>query len=214
MNKIKSITGQIIGIHEEQISLKESFLDFSRRFATMAGTAVFMSGGDLDCARYHILGANPWLTIKGRHRNLKITASNQSIHLEADPFDVLRQILNALRLNDFDGVYSGLPQPIASGLFGYLAYDLKDVLETLPRTSIDDLRLPHLCLFAPSIIVVHDKTSDSTHLCIPKRRISGQDCLDKDLKAFKQILSKNISIKQSFSGDPDGFKSNSRKQGT
>jgi hypothetical protein len=51
MNDIKKIAGQIVGIYEEQISLEESFLDFSRRFASMEGTAVFMSGSDLDCAR-------------------------------------------------------------------------------------------------------------------------------------------------------------------
>jgi para-aminobenzoate synthetase component 1 len=213
MNEIKAITGEIVGIHEEQISLKESFLDFSYRFASMEGTAVFMSGGDLDCARYHILGAKPWLTLKGRHRSMVITASNQSFDYNADPFDMLRGILNACRLNDLNGVPPGLTQPIAAGLFGYLSYDLKDVLETLPRTSIDDLRLPHLYFIAPSIIVVHDKADDSTRLCIPKRRISGQDNLDKDLKTFKQIFSAKTLKMQRFRGDPDGFKSNFTKTG-
>ncbi len=211
MNEIKRITGQIVGIHEEQISLEESFLDFSARFASMEGTAVFMSGGDLDCARYHILGAKPWLTLKGRHRNMMITSSNQSIDFKADPFDMLHRILNTCRLNDLDMVPSDLTQPIAAGLFGYLSYDLKDVLEKLPRTSIDDLRLPHLFFFAPSIIVVHDKAADSTRLCIPKRVISGQSNLDKDLKTFKQILSARTLKKQSFSGGSDGFKSNFTK---
>jgi para-aminobenzoate synthetase component 1 len=213
MNEIKAITGQIVGIHEEQISLEESFLDFSRRFASMEGTAVFMSGGDLDCARYHILGAKPWLTLKGRHRSMTITASNQSIDFKADPFDLLRRILNACRLNDLHVVPSGLTQPITAGLFGYLSYDLKDALETLPHTSIDDLRLPHLFFFAPSIIVIHDKAADSTRLCIPKRMISGKDNLDKDLKTFNQILSAKTLKKQNFSGDPDGFKSNFTKTG-
>ena len=213
MNDIKKITGEITGIHVEQISLKESFLDFSRRFASMEGTAVFMSGGDLDCARYHILGALPWLTLKGRHRSMVITASNQSFVYDADPFDMLRGIINACRLNGPNSVPMDLTQPIAAGLFGYLSYDLKDVLETLPRTSIDDLRLPHLYFFAPSTIVVHDKADGSTRLCIPKRRISGQDHLDKALRTFKQILGAKTLKNQSFRGDSDGFKSNFTKTG-
>jgi para-aminobenzoate synthetase component 1 len=213
MNEIKKIIGQIVGIHEEQISLEESFLDFSRRFASMEGTAVFMSGGDLDCARYHILGAKPWLTLKGRHRSMMITASNQSIDLKADPFDMLHRIINTCQLNDLDVVSSDLTQPIAAGLFGYLSYDLKDVLETLPRTSIDDLRLPHLYFFAPSIIVVHDKAANSTRLYIPNRVISGQSNLDKDLRTFKQALSARKHKKQSFNGNSDGFKSNFTKTG-
>jgi para-aminobenzoate synthetase component I len=213
MNDIKTITGQIVGIHQEKISLKESFLDFSRRFASMEGTAVFMSGGDLDCARYHILAAKPWLTLKGRRRSVAITASNQSIDYNADPFDMLRRILNAYSLKDLAGVPSALTQPIAAGLFGYLSYDLKDVLETLPRTSIDDLELPHLYFFAPSIIVVHDKADHITRLCIPERMISGQDSLDKDLKTFKQIFSAKTLKKRSFRGTSGGFKSNFTKDG-
>ncbi|MEJ2659040.1 MAG: aminodeoxychorismate synthase component I, partial [Desulfobacterales bacterium] len=213
MNEIKEITGQIVGVHEERISLRESFLDFSRRFASMESTAVFMSGGDLDCARYHILAAKPWLTLKGRHRNLMITASNQSIEFKTDPFDILHRILNAFRLNDLDIDPSGLTRPIAAGLFGYLSYDLKDALEKLPRTSIDDLMLPHLFFFAPSIIVVHDKAEDMTRLCIPIRRISGQDNLDRDLRTFKHILGTKTLKKQCFSGDPDGFKSNFTQTG-
>ncbi len=213
MNEIKEITGQIVGVHEEQILLTESFLDFSRRFASMEGTAVYMSGGDLDCARYHILAAQPWLTLKGRHRRMTVTASNQSVDFNTDPFDALHRIRHTFRLNDLDMTPSGLPRPIAAGLFGYLSYDLKDALEKLPRTSIDDLRLPHLFFFAPSIIVVHDKTADSTRLCIPIRMISGQNNLDKDLRTFEHIVSTKPLSKQHFSGDPDGFKSNFTKTG-
>ena len=74
MEEIKKIAGQITGIHIESISLKESFLDFSARFSSMPGTTVLMSGGDLDCARYHILGAKPWLTLSGINRSMTITA--------------------------------------------------------------------------------------------------------------------------------------------
>ena len=213
MNDIKKITGQIVGVHEEQFALNESFLDFSRRFAALDGTAVFMSGGDLDCARYHILAAKPWLTLKGHHRRMVITALNQSFEYHADPFDMLREILNACRLNDLDGVPSGSTQPIAAGLFGYFSYDLKDVLETLPRTCVDDLKLPHLYVFAPSIIVVQDKANHSTRLCIPKRMISGKDNLDNDLKTLKQILSAKTLEKKRFRGNPGGFKSNFTKAG-
>jgi para-aminobenzoate synthetase component 1 len=213
MNDIKKIAGQIVGIYEEQISLEELFLDFSRRFASMEGTAVFMSGSDLDCARYHILGAKPWLTLKGHHQNMMITASNQSIDFKADPFEMLHQILNTCRLDDLHLAPSDFTQPIAAGLFGYLSYDLKNVLEKLPSTSIDDLRFPHLFFFAPSIIIIHDKTDSSTRLCIPNRIISGQSSLENDIKTFKQILITRIQKKKSFSGDFDGFKSNFTKTG-
>lgn len=211
MDEIKKIAGEITGIHVEPIDLDESFVDFSARFAAMAGTTVLLSGGDLDCARYHILGAKPWLTFRGRNRKMTITSADQTVEVNADPFDTLRSIINAFHLNDLDLDPSGWPQPLAAGLFGYLSYDLKDVLEKLPRTSVDDLRLPHICFFAPSIIVVHDKSTDSTRLCIPERNLAGQSSLDDDLNFFKQILAGEPPQKGSFSGESAGFKSNFKK---
>ena len=206
MDEIKKITGEITGIHTECIILSESFLDFSARFASMPGTVILMSGGDLDCARYHILGARPWLTFSGRGDSLKITVGDQTFPLRADPFDIFSGILNGFNVDA-----SGLPSPVGAGLFGYLSYDLKDRLEKLPRTSIDDLCLPHTCLFAPSIIVVHDKMDGITRLCIPIRELKGQNNLDNDLRFFKNILASRSPDEGSFSGDAGGFKSNFTK---
>jgi len=208
MDEIKKLAGQITGIHTEPVSLSEPFIDFSARFASMPGTTVLMSGGDLDCARYHILGAKPWLVFSGRDHHMTITVENQSFDLKADPFDTLRMILNAFRRDDLDRDQSDLPKPIYAGLFGYLAYDLKDCLENLPRTSIDTLCLPHLYFTAPSIIVVHDKINDTTRLCIPEREFAGKNNLEKDLAAFKRIISGKPPKNGSFSGDAGGFKSN------
>ena len=211
MDEITKITGQITGIYTERISLSEPFIDVSARFASMPGTTVLMSGGDLDCARYHILGAKPWLIFSGIDRNMTITVKNQTFDFNADPFDTLRKILKTFNLNDLNLDQSDLPKPVAAGLLGYLAYDLKDGLEKLPRTSIDRLCLPHLYFVAPSIIVVHDKIDDTTHLCIPERIFSGQNNLGNDLAAFKRILSARPPKNGSFSGDAGGFKSNFTK---
>ena len=211
MDEIKKIAGQITGIHTERISLDESFLDFSARFASMPGTTVLMSGGDLDCARYHILGAKPWLTFTGHGRNMIITAGNQLFDFKSDPFDTLRMILKTFSLPNFNQDQSDLPKPVAAGLFGYLSYDLKDCLEKLPRTSIDDLCLPHIYFVAPSIIVVYDKRAEGTWLYIPKRIIDGQIHLDQDLNNFKQILSAKPPEEGGFGGDAGGFRSNFTK---
>ncbi len=211
MDEIKRTAGTITGIHMESIDLDEAFVDFSARFASLRGTTVLLSGGDLDCARYHILGAKPWLTFTGRNRNMTITSEDQTFEVNADPFDALRSIITAFRPSVLGLGIPDLPQPLAAGLFGYLSYDLKDVLEKLPRTSLDDLRLPHICFFAPSIIVIHDKINNSTRLCIPNRIVSGQSRLDDDLNFFKQRLAAQPPATGSFSGESVGFKSNFKK---
>ncbi len=213
MDEIKKLAGQITGIHTESISMSEPFIDFSARFASMPGTTVLMSGGDLDSARYHILGAKPWLVFSGLGRNMTITVENQTFGFKADPFDTLRMILKAFNLNDLDLNQSDLPKPVYAGLFGYLAYDLKDCLEKLPRTSIDRLCLPHIYFIAPSIIVVHDKANDNTRLCIPERKFDGKNNLENDLAEFKRIISDRPPKHGSFSGDAGGFKSNFTKAG-
>ena len=145
---IRKIAGEIKNIHLEEIDLGSSFQDFSSRFASIPGTVVLLSGGKLDCAQYHVLGTRPWLSFIGRGRQMVLTIGEQIIRFEADPFDTLRMILETFHVDSPD-----LPVPIGSGLMGYLSYDLKDFLENLPRTSFDDLGLPDICLFAPSVIV-------------------------------------------------------------
>ena len=81
------------------------------------------------------------------------------------PLDCLETVLARCRLNLGDTV-----GPVAAGLFGYLAYDLKDGLEDLPEPPSMTLGFPSLCLFAPSLIVVHDKTSGATEVHAPIRQ--------------------------------------------
>ena len=205
MDDIITAAGRITGIHSELMELEEPFIDFAGRFASLPGTVVLMSGGDLDCARYHILGTKPWLTFSGRDRNMTVVTQGRAFRFEADPFDVLRILLQR-----FKPAFPGLPAPIAAGLMGYLAYNLKDCLENLPRTSIDDLRLPHILFFAPSVLVIHDRFEGTTRLCIPEREIPDAKAWDKnrEIEAFEKMLSGPAWKDSGFRGIGDEFRSN------
>ncbi|MBW1838260.1 MAG: chorismate-binding protein [Deltaproteobacteria bacterium] len=139
---------------------------------------------------------------------MTVKLQDETVTFNDNPFETLRKILNTFSLNDPDLDYPERFPPIAAGLFGYLSYDLKDFLEKLPRTSIDNLRLPHIFFVAPSVIVVHDKIDDITRLCIPKRVVSGKSCLDDDRWVFQQILDAKPPPERDFRGDSEGFKSN------
>ena len=203
MDAVIKSAGKITGVHWEPITLSEPFVDFTARFKDMPGTVILLSGGDMDCARYHIMAARPWLTFRGRGSHMQITTDGQAFEFEENPFDMLRKIINAFRIDPAD-----LPVPIAGGLFGYLAYDLKDHLEELPRTSVDDLNLPDICLFAPSIILVQDKLADTTHLVIPQRTLMDRQLLEDDRRFFHRMAQKPIPQNGKFIGDAAGFKSN------
>ena len=46
---------------------------------------------------------------------------------------------------------------MAAGGLGFLAYDLKNHLERLPTTAMDDLHLPEMVFAFPRRLVVHDR---------------------------------------------------------
>jgi para-aminobenzoate synthetase component 1 len=157
--------GGVDGIRSRPVRLEEPFAEMAARVAHEPGTVVLLSGGNLDCARYHILGCRPWLTLSGGPEETTVVIEGERHLVSRAPLDVLETVLDRCRLNT--GQYPG---PVSAGLFGYLAYDLKDGLESLPRTTIDTFGLPHLYLVAPSVIVVQDKINGTTTVHAPVRR--------------------------------------------
>lgn len=203
MNEMTMMPGNITGVREMPITLEEDFLAFAGRFTHRAGTVLFMSGGDLDCARHHILAINPWMTIRGRGRQLWVQTDDGEALIPGNPFDALQNILDHFRLAQ------PLPTtPLAAGLLGYLAYDLKDAIEDLPRSSVDDLCLPHLYLTAPSLLVVQDKSTRKTRLFIPERRGNQRSQSEAGLAWFYETISGPPPMGGAFRGNVDGFTSN------
>jgi para-aminobenzoate synthetase component 1 len=172
----------LTGVHVEPLQLPDPFEDVAGRFAELTGTVVLLSGGEQDCSRYHLMGALPWMTIHGTINETTLEAHGAILTVKQPPFAVLRSVLEHYRMP-----HGQLPQPLAAGLMGYLSYDLKDCLERLPGTSVDDLHLPAMVLYAPSVLVVHDKIDGSTHLMVPQR---GEDhsAVDSVLSRFNAIM--------------------------
>ncbi len=171
------------GVHSEPLDLHEPFVEVVRRFAHLPGTVALVSGGTLDCARHNILGVYPWLSLSGQRARTTLADGEHQVVLEGDPFTTLRRVLQHCSVPDL-----GSTLPLSSGLLGYLTYDLKDCLEKLPRTSVDDLGLPLMYLVAPAIIVIQDRVSGQTTLL--GMRLQGDDAaFRQDLARFKQALS-------------------------
>jgi para-aminobenzoate synthetase component I len=196
MVDLSGIAGQCCTMDIEPIEINEPFIDLAERFSSMPGTVLLMSGGYLDSSRYHILGIRPWLTLKGRGRRMTVSSDSITKVFDADPFEVLRSILNTYRID-----MPKINLPLVSGLMGYLAYDLKDHIERLPRTSVDDLGLPGICLFAPSMILVHDKLENDTWLCV---RCTASEEKATLLDEFNSVLERPLNEKRrhlTFTGD-------------
>jgi para-aminobenzoate synthetase component 1 len=173
---------RVAGVHSEPLDLQEPFVDVVRRFAHLPGTVALVSGGKLDCARYNILGVYPWLSLNGQRARTTLVDGDRRVELDGDPFTTLRRVLSHCSVPEL-----GLPLPLCSGLLGYLAYDLKDCLEKLPRTSVDDLELPLMYLVAPAIILIQDRVSEATTLLA--MRLQGDDtAVPEEVARFKEAL--------------------------
>ncbi len=155
-----------------------SLMDLASRWALEEGTVLLMSGGELDSARHHILGIEPWLTFKSRGRKVGLTVNGRTHRLEMDPLDAVRAVSEHFQCPADTGDI-----PLAAGLMGYLAYDLKDQLEALPRTSIDRWGLPQVCLYAPSAILVQDRHTGRVALYESHRTPKGGRTLGNDFTA-------------------------------
>ena len=113
---------------------------------------LLLSGGDLDCAGYSLMGWDPFLVIRARGRRVEVQQDGGTRVWEADPFAVLEDLLGALELPGDSPV-----TPMAAGGLGFLAYDLKNHLERLPTTAVDDLHLPEMVFAFPRRLVIHDR---------------------------------------------------------
>ena len=164
------------------------------RFAREPGSVVLLSGGDLDCARYHILAIRPWMAISGRRDRTTVTIDGEVLSFSLPPLDVLESVLDRCHLPEAQAA-----GPICAGLFGYLAYDLKDTLEALPRTTIDPLNLPFLYWGAPSLIVVQDKNDGTTVVHAPVRQGHGVEATEAAIDGFLQQLKDPLPVSSGFS---------------
>ncbi len=192
------LTQTITALFQQEIELNEPFINFSMRFSHIPGTVCLMSGTDLDCARYHMLATRPFLTLSGKGRSMTIRTENRTEKVKANPFDILGQVLTHFRNPDIT-----FPEPVSAGLFGYLAYDLKDQIETLPKTTMDDLDLPDLYMSAPSLIVVQDKQENRTRVYIPEQGHTGQSGVTQALEFLNRIHTAPLPSDEGFAGNKD-----------
>jgi len=165
------------GVRLENIRLDLPFDQAAARFAGDKGTVVLLSGSHQDCARFHILGAWPWLTLSSCQDRVCLEIGDDIHRTAKDPFDLLSWVMDQCCLKDIPGNL-----PMAGGLLGYFAYDLKDQIETLPRTCAST-GLPDMLLYAPSVLLVRDRLDDTTTLCMPVFEGEDDDTRTCDLRS-------------------------------
>ncbi|MFA5146771.1 MAG: aminodeoxychorismate synthase component I [Candidatus Omnitrophota bacterium] len=101
--------------------------------------------------RFSFFGCDPFLIFssKGTAITLERTGIGRE-HFSADPFMALRDILKRYETAGADGL------PFTSGGVGYFAYDMKEFVERLPASSVDDLGIPDCMIGFYDRVVIYD----------------------------------------------------------
>ncbi|NOG73278.1 anthranilate synthase component I [Roseicella sp. DB1501] len=114
--------------------------------------------------RYSAIGMEPdliWRCRDGRAEvNRHALAAPHAFEPEPGAaLDSLRAVIAATQMP----LPPGLP-PIATGLFGYLGYDMVRLMERLPATKPDVIGIPDAVLLRPTLVAVFDHVRDALSL--------------------------------------------------
>jgi len=146
--------------------------------------------------RYSAIGLDPdllWqcrdgMASEARDRNV---ASRRFTPIDGDPMTALRAVIEA--------AHCPLPDdapPLASGLFGYVGYDMVRYLEHLPEGAAPDpLGLPESILLRPRTMVVFDALKQEIQVYCPIRpgEYSAREAYDAAVERLQTTLQKLAS---------------------
>ncbi|TYT75275.1 aminodeoxychorismate synthase component I [Desulfobotulus mexicanus] len=141
-----SFVSRPAGFFSRSFDFEEDFQDLTALFQDQKGSMVFLSGGEHPEASIHGLACQPFLELSCE-KDKTVVISEYGKAESPFPLELLDRVMEACAF-DGDGE-DGLP----FGLFGFFSYDLKNHMENLPDTVMDDLFLPGYRLFAPRLVV-------------------------------------------------------------
>ena len=116
--------------------------------------------------RYSIIGLKPDLIWRCQGDvaviNRQALTGNDFVAEKTKPLESLRALIAATQME----LPPGLP-PMATGLFGYLGYDMVRQIEHLPNMPPDRLGVPDAILLRPTIVAIFDTVKDEIVVVTP-----------------------------------------------
>jgi len=146
-----------------------------------------VTGGEVR-GRYSVVGMKPDLIWQCHGQNSRINREARFDPaafkpLDGHPLDTLRALIAESRVD----LPEGLPA-IASGLFGYLGYDMIRLVEHLPDVNPDPLGLPDAVLMRPSIVAVLDGVKGDVTVVAPAWVASGLSARAAYAQAAERVM--------------------------
>jgi len=123
-----------------------------------------VTGGEVR-GRYSFMGFSPdlvWRCFGDKSEIARGIKSNNFKPLDGNPLETFRAIQaeSAFKLPE------GLP-PMASGMFGYMGYDMIRQVEDIPSGNPDPIGTPDAIMVRPTILAVFDQIAQEILICTP-----------------------------------------------
>ena len=112
--------------------------------------------------RHSIIGLLPDVTWRCVGETTEITRDGKTEALSGKPLETLRALLAESRIPHLDG----LP-PMASGVFGFLGYDMVRHMERLGPAKSDPIGVPDALMIRPTVLLVFDAVKDEIFIITP-----------------------------------------------
>lgn len=116
---------------------------------------------DTKLGRFSIMGSDPFLVFRSKRSSVVLEwASGKTEKFQSDPFTALKKIMKRYAVRE-----NSLKIPFVScGGVGYFAYDLKDFVEDLPDTAIDDIGAADCIIGFYDTAVIYDNIAGKAYV--------------------------------------------------
>lgn len=137
--------------------------------------------------RYSVIGLKPDLIWRchGDRAEINRHARSEPDAFEPEPAGALDSLRSLVRETRFD-LPDGLP-PMATGLFGYMGYDMVRLMEDLPPPNPDPLGLPDGMFIRPTIMAIFDGVKDEMTVVTPVWPTEGVDARAAFARAAERL---------------------------
>ncbi len=190
-------------IKTKKIKLDIPFHKLASFFSDKEGTVLLQSGGDMSTGGYSMLAVYPEIIISSKNNLVKVRDKKSEYTVKGDPLTFLKNTL--AYYSEQCSRYSIQNLPVISALFGYLSYDLKNSIETLPNETIDDLILPDMYMTIPRLIIIRDTDKDDTTAVLIAFGNSPSNTLSGLEEITDQAVNSDFSRDNNpyFTGEPE-----------
>ncbi|MBI1301167.1 MAG: anthranilate synthase component I [Alphaproteobacteria bacterium] len=140
--------------------------------------------GGTTLGRYSIIGTAPDLLWRcrmqaGHNRIVETKVHDQA--WQAQQEDIKTSLKDHIDVSTVDILPDDIPPMCKMGLFGYIGYDVVRLVENIPDTNPDDLKLPDSLLMRPSVLVVFDNVKNMMCLVTPVYEYAGKTDVPVDM---------------------------------